>query len=170
MSSSQMFSSTGSGEVTPAGRAPVASPDADGWSASVVVIFPSKNIGAAVASHTEVKPAAGCRYAGCRGHISKHPDGSDRRRSPGHERAGKAPRQLGLRRLRGHPAHRRGGPLSGGPGARLAARTVAAVLDEHAVLLSHRGPRGPGTRAAPDRAHIRPVARTPAGPPAPFAH
>jgi len=54
-----LFSSTGSGEVPPAGRAPVASPDADGWSASVVVIFPSKNIGAAVASHTEGKPAAG---------------------------------------------------------------------------------------------------------------
>ena len=41
------------------------------------------------------------------------------------------------------PAHRRGRPLPGGPRPCVAARPVAAVPDEHAVLLPHNRPQDP---------------------------
>src|SRR3954447_11250748 len=58
MSSSQMFSSTGPGAVSATGRAPRPWRNGDGESASVEVIFPSKNIGGPGATQP-VGPARG---------------------------------------------------------------------------------------------------------------
>ena len=95
----------------------------------------------------------------------KHPDGTDRRRSPGHQRAGAAARQLGA-----GPARRQDGaptlhidvidPYPAGPGHVWQPGQSRLYLMNTQSFYPTVVPEDPQLAAAGGRAYVRPLAGT----------